>query len=70
MDGDAFSTGWSAMFEGYSYAEQRALLEKIGIRSGAWRASLKALLLLLVLIGMLVAVYAWFALKSSRPETG
>jgi len=61
---DAISTQWSALFEGYSYYEQKALLKKLGITSGAWDASLKALLLLLVLIGIIVIIYAWFALKS------
>jgi transglutaminase-like putative cysteine protease len=68
---DAISTQWSAMFEGYSYYEQKALLKKLGITSGAWDASLKALLLLLVLIGIIVIIYAWFALKSpyEKPDT-
>lgn len=65
---DAVSTGWSAMFEGYSYYEQRALLEKIGITSGVLKASLKALLLLLAAIGMVVAAYAWIVLKSPRQK--
>ncbi|NOY69252.1 MAG: DUF3488 domain-containing transglutaminase family protein [Deltaproteobacteria bacterium] len=61
---DAINTRWSALFEGYSYSKQRALLEKIGITSGGLAVSLKALLLLLVVIGMIVGAYAWFALKS------
>ena len=65
---DAVSTGWSAMFEGYSYYEQRALLEKIGFTSGVLKASLKALLLLLAAIGLFVAVYAWIALKTPRQK--
>ncbi len=65
---DAISTRWSALFEGYSYYEQKALLKKLGITSGAWDASLKALLILLVLIGMIVIAYAWFALKSPRQK--
>ncbi len=65
---DAISTRWSAWFEGYSYYEQKTLLKKLGITSGAWDASLKALLLLLVSIGMIVALYAWFALKSSKQK--
>ncbi len=63
---DAVSTRWSAFFEGYSYYEQQALLEKIGITSGAWDASLKALLLLVIIVSMLISAYAWFVLKSPR----
>ncbi|MCD6585791.1 MAG: DUF3488 domain-containing transglutaminase family protein [Desulfobacteraceae bacterium] len=63
---DAVSTRWSALFEGYSYYEQQALLEKIGFTSGDWNASLKGLLLLLVLVGMIVGGYAFFVLTPSR----
>lgn len=65
---DAISTQWSAWFEGYSYYEQKALLKKLGITSGVWDTSLKALLLLLVLIGVIVGVYAWLALKPYKPK--
>jgi transglutaminase-like putative cysteine protease len=65
---DAISTRWSAWFEGYSYYEQKALLKKLGIASGAWDASIKALLLLLVSIGMIVIIYAWFSLKSPQQK--
>jgi len=63
---DVVNTQWSAFFEGYSYDVQRALLEKIGIRSGALDASLKAMLLLVVLAGMIIGAYAWFSLRSPR----
>lgn len=65
---DAINTRWSALFEGYSYNEQKALLEKIGITSGVLAALLKALLLLLFVIGMIVGTYAWFALKPPRQK--
>lgn len=66
---DAISTRWSAWFEGYSYYEQKTFLKKLGITSGTWDASLKALLLLLVSSGMIVNFYAWFALKSSKQKS-
>jgi hypothetical protein len=65
---DAISTRWSPLFEGYSYYEQKALLKKIGLTSGAWDVSFKALLLLLVLIGMIIGFYAWFVLKSFKQK--
>jgi transglutaminase-like putative cysteine protease len=65
---DSISTQWSALFEGYSYFEQKALLKKLGITSGVWDTSLKALLLLLVLIGVIVGVYAWLSLKPNKPK--
>jgi protein-glutamine gamma-glutamyltransferase len=68
---DAINTGWQAFFEGYSHEVQRALLEKIGIRSGALAASFKAMLLMVALAGMIIGGYAWFFLRPPRqkPDT-
>ncbi|RJP46368.1 MAG: DUF3488 domain-containing protein [Desulfobacteraceae bacterium] len=65
---DAINTGWRAFFEGYSYEVQRALLEKIGIRSGVLAASFKAMLLMVALAGMIIGGYAWFFLRPPRQK--
>lgn len=61
---EALNTKWAAFFEGYSYDVQQALLAKLGIRSGTIAASVKALLILVVLCFAIVGLYVWFA---SRP---
>lgn len=66
MGWDAINTGWRAFFEGYSHEVQRALLEKIGIRSGVLAASFKAMLLMVALAGMIIGGYAWFFLRPPR----
>jgi hypothetical protein len=65
---DAISTQWSAWFEGYSYYEQKALLRKLGLSSDAVRASLQAMILMLLVLAAAVALYAGIALKSSRKK--
>ncbi len=64
---DAVSTQWSAFFEGYSYDVQQSLLAKIGIRPGVLSATVKAMLLMLGLAGVIVGVYIWFTLRPARP---
>jgi hypothetical protein len=61
---EALSTGWAAFFEGYSYDVQQALLAKLGIRSGVLAASVKALLILVILSFAIVGLYVWFASRS------
>ncbi len=63
---DMISTQWSAWFEGYSYYEQKALLEKLGLSSDAVRAALQAMILILVVVAGAVAFYFWFAMRSPR----
>jgi len=65
---DVVSTTWIAWFSGYAYYEQKAFLEKIGIPSGNWIASLKALLLGLVLAGFLIGIYTFFVLSPPRQK--
>jgi transglutaminase-like putative cysteine protease len=52
---EAINARFNAWFEGYSYEQQRALLEKIGITAGNWAASMKALALLLLLLVLATA---------------
>lgn len=63
---DALNTGWQAFFEGYSYDVQKALLARIGIRSGVLSATLKAMLLMLSLVGVIIGAYVWFTLRPPR----
>ena len=66
---EALSAQWRAWFEAYSYEEQRAMLEKIGITSDAWGASLRALAFLLLTLGALtIGAVAFFILKPPRQK--
>ncbi|RJP85929.1 MAG: DUF3488 domain-containing protein [Desulfobacteraceae bacterium] len=68
---EAISAGFSAWFQGYSYEQQRALLEKIGITADNWTSSLKALaILLLILVVATAGAIAFIVLKpnSRKPD--
>jgi len=60
---DAVSAGWEAWFTGYSQLEQKALLERLGIRMDTWKGPLTVILFVLGAIFVLVGGYAWFQLK-------
>jgi protein-glutamine gamma-glutamyltransferase len=66
---DAVSIQWSAFFEGYSYDAQQALLARIGIRPGMLSVTLKAVLLLLAMAGMILGACAWVTMRPTRFRT-
>lgn len=67
---DSISTAWSAWFSAYSFEEQRALLERLGINAGTWDAALKALGLLLVLTLVIAGGVGFWMLRppKERPD--
>ncbi|HMA85904.1 MAG TPA: DUF3488 and transglutaminase-like domain-containing protein [Desulfosalsimonadaceae bacterium] len=65
---DAIRLGWEAWFDKYSYLEQRALLERLGIRMGSWRGPLMAVLLLCGTVFLIVGIYAFFQIRPAAME--
>jgi len=65
---DAVTLQWNAWFQGYSYDQQRELLEKIGINIESWVSSFKVLLLALVLIVVIFSVYAFFSFMPEKQK--
>lgn len=68
---DAVTTAWSAFFYGYSYYEQKALLEKFGIKWGSFIGSLlglAAVMLILFFTFAIAAGYSVFGFKKAARQ--
>jgi transglutaminase-like putative cysteine protease len=65
---DAISSGWEAWFDQYSYLEQKALLERLGIRMGSWRGPLTVFLLVCGTILFIVGLYIFFQVRPATME--
>jgi protein-glutamine gamma-glutamyltransferase len=60
---DAVNNLWNQHVMGYSFFSQQRFLSKIGLKSGAWRAPAKALLLAFGVVSGLVLLIAVFIFK-------
>lgn len=60
---DAVSSGWEAWFSGYSFVEQRALIERLGISMRSWKGLLSVLLLAFGMIFLIVGLCVFFQVK-------
>ena len=65
---DAVSSGWEAWFTGYSHLEQKALLERLGIRMSSWKGPLTVFLFVFGMIFLIVALYVAFQLRPVAME--
>jgi len=66
---EAFNNQWDIWFSGYSYLEQQAFLEKLGMKTGTFFGRVKALLLLIGMILILVIVFLlWQLRKTTTPR--
>ncbi|MFO8111792.1 MAG: DUF3488 and transglutaminase-like domain-containing protein [Desulfosalsimonadaceae bacterium] len=67
---DAFSKNWQAWFEGYSFEQQKALLERLGITDAYRTGPLVLLLAGFFLVFLFFAVYLFIQLhgKTERPD--
>lgn len=61
---DAVSTSWEAWFSGYSYLEQRALIERLGIRMKSLKGLLTVFSLICGTIFLTVGLYVFFQLRA------
>ncbi len=66
---DAITTAWSAWFYAYSYDQQKALLERIGIRWGALVDSLLAFGLILFLVAGIITGYVFWTIRKPGRKT-
>jgi len=66
---EAINNQWDIWFSGYSYLEQQAFLEKLGMKTGTFFGRVKALLLLIGMILVLVIVFLiWQFRKAATPR--
>ncbi|THB76462.1 MAG: DUF3488 domain-containing protein [Desulfobacteraceae bacterium] len=63
---DALNARWDVWFMGYSFAEQRALLERLGLRVKGWFHQARTLLVLLFVIILPIAAFPLIRTHVSR----
>jgi protein-glutamine gamma-glutamyltransferase len=65
---DALSKSWDAWFAGYSYEQQKNLLDRLGIAHSYTTGPIKLLLAGLLLVFLLFAAYLFMHLKGKQPK--
>ncbi len=65
---DWLSTRWDILFAGYSFEQQRAVLERLGIDVRSWRGPAQALLLALLGVGLLAGLYGVVIFRRRGPK--
>jgi len=66
---DALNTKWQSWFSGYSYAEQKSLLARIGIRLDTWRGPFQAFLIILGSAFLMIGGYMVLQFKPRREKS-
>jgi len=63
---DALNTRWNDWVLGYTHTRQKALMARVGIRTGTWKDLAKSLFVGAGLIGLFGLFYIYRALKTTR----
>jgi len=66
---DALNSFWSRKIIGYSFQSQKALLQRLGLKTDSWQQYLKFFFVTLLLVGIMVFTLAiWLIKKSPSPR--
>lgn len=57
---DAINNEWNIQIMGYSFENQKALLEFIGIRADSWKARIRLLLMAMGAVGIFIVILAFY----------
>jgi len=60
---DAINNEWNIRIMGYSFENQKALLESIGIQADSWKARIRLLLMAIGTTGIFIMILAFYFLK-------
>lgn len=65
---DAVSSNWEAWFHQYSHLEQKALLERLGIRMDSWKGPFLVFLLVGGTVFLIAGLYVFFQVRPAAME--